>query len=64
MGNIDDHMTKLELQKKLKLHRNTVSRMLARGLFPNAFRTEGGRWRIPVRDVEKYINSGKRGGKA
>lgn len=51
---MNEYITKVELEVRLKLHRNTVTRLLARRRFPNAFRT-GGRWRIPVSDIEAFI---------
>ncbi len=55
---LDEHVTKTELESRLRLHRNTVTRLLAAGHFPNAFRA-GGRWRIPVRDVEAFVRNGR-----
>jgi excisionase family DNA binding protein len=52
-----EHMTKVELEQRLRLHRNTVSKLLQQGRFPNAFRM-GGRWRIPVTDIEAFLRSG------
>jgi excisionase family DNA binding protein len=51
---MSDLITKVELEVRLKLHRNTVTRLLAQGRFPNAFRT-GGRWRIPLSDLEAFV---------
>lgn len=49
-----EYITKVEVEVRLKLHRNTVSRLLAQGRFPNAFRA-GGRWRIPVTDLDSFV---------
>lgn len=49
------HVTKAELQHMLKLHRNTVSKLLAEGHFPNAFLLPKGQWRIPMSDVLSFI---------
>jgi len=51
---VHQFITKSELQARLLLHRNTIGRMLAQGRFPNAIKT-GGRWRIPVQDVEAFL---------
>lgn len=51
---MNEYITKVELEVRLKLHRNTVTRLLAQRRFPNAFRT-GGRWRIPLSDIERFI---------
>ncbi|MBD3241601.1 MAG: helix-turn-helix domain-containing protein [Chitinivibrionales bacterium] len=55
---VERYLTKADVEATLQLHRNTVSRLLAKGCFPGAFRT-GGRWRIPVRDLEIFAESGK-----
>jgi len=59
---VEEHMTKTEVESRLKLHRNTVSRLLAEGRFPNAFR-HGNRWRIPTPDVEAFIQQRKSNGR-
>lgn len=51
---MSEYITKVELEVRLKLHRNTVTRLLAQRRFPNAFRT-GGRWRIPVSDLDAFV---------
>ena len=53
---VERYLTKADVEATLQLHRNTVSRLLAKGCFPGAFRT-GGRWRIPVRDLENFAGS-------
>ncbi len=55
---VERYLTKADVEATLQLHRNTVARMLARGCFPRAFRT-GGRWRIPVGDVEAFVTNGQ-----
>ena len=49
----DEYLTKKEVEACLRLHRNTVGRLLANGRFPNAFRA-GHQWRIPTGDVEAF----------
>jgi len=49
-------VTKAQLELRLQLHRNTVTRLLAKGCFPNAFRVNQ-QWRIPITDVETYMQS-------
>lgn len=51
---MEEHLTGKELAGHLKLHRNTMSKLINRGEFPNAFRIERD-WRIPVSDVEAWI---------
>ena len=41
----EELLTKVQIEAELRLHRNTVTRLLQRGEFPNAF-LSGGRWRI------------------
>lgn len=55
---VERYLTKADVETTLQLHRNTVSRLLANGCFPRAFRT-GGRWRIPVGDVEAFAANGQ-----
>ena len=55
---VERYLTKADVETTLQLHRNTVSRLLAKGCFPGAFRT-GGRWRIPVRDLENFAANEK-----
>jgi excisionase family DNA binding protein len=50
---IERYLTKPDVEATLNLHRNTLTRLLAAGRFPRAFRT-GNRWRIPVGDVERF----------
>lgn len=38
------------------MHRNTVTKMLRRGDFPNAF-LSGGRWRIPASDLDEFMKT-------
>jgi len=57
---LQDHITKVEVEVRLKLHRNTVTRLLSQGRFPNAFRA-GGRWRIPISDVAAFIDDRRAG---
>lgn len=45
-----------EVADKLRLHRKVVSRMVARGDFPGAFKA-GRDWRIPQSSVDAYIAS-------
>ena len=52
----EEYLTKKEVEGKLRLHRNTVTRLLAAGRFPGAFRA-GQQWRIPVSDVEALSQS-------
>lgn len=47
-------ITKGQLETRLQLHRNTVTRLLASGCFPNAF-TVNRQWRIPISDVESFM---------
>jgi hypothetical protein len=47
-------ITKGQLEMRLQLHRNTVTRLLATGCFPNAF-TVNRQWRIPLSDVESFM---------
>ena len=47
-------ITKGQLELRLQLHRNTVTRLLAAGCFPNAFLVNR-QWRIPIGDVELFI---------
>ena len=49
-------VTKAQLELRLQLHRNTVTRLLAKDCFPNAFRVNQ-QWRIPITDVESYMQS-------
>lgn len=55
---VERYLTKADVEATLQLHRNTVSRLLAQGCFPGAFRT-GGRWRIPVGDLESFAARAK-----
>jgi len=52
----EEYLTKKEVEAKLRLHRNTVTRLLAAGRFPGAFRA-GQQWRIPAGDVEIFIHA-------
>ncbi len=54
---VERFLTKADVEVTLQLHRNTVTRLLTAGCFPRAFRT-GGRWRIPVGDVERFVANG------
>lgn len=49
----DELLTKVQVEVHLRLHRNTVTRLLQSGAFPKAFQA-GGRWRIPSSDVEAF----------
>ena len=49
-------VTKAQVELRLQLHRNTVTKLLAKGCFPNAFRVNQ-QWRIPLTDVEAYMQS-------
>ncbi len=51
-----EYLTKKEVEARLRLHRNTVGRLLATGRFPNAFRT-GRQWRIPAGDVDAFVQT-------
>lgn len=51
-----EYLTKKEVEAQLRLHRNTVGRLLASGRFPNAFRA-GRHWRIPAGDLEVFIRT-------
>jgi excisionase family DNA binding protein len=54
---VERFLTKTDVEVTLQLHRNTVTRLLSKGCFPRAFRT-GGRWRIPVGDVQQFVANG------
>lgn len=56
------HLTTCEVARILRVHRNTVSKMLGAGRFPNAFRL-GNQWRIPRADVDAVVSSGRSGDK-
>lgn len=55
MNELPRCITKCQLELRLQLHRNTVSRLLAAGCFPNAFLVNR-QWRIPISDVEQFIH--------
>ena len=59
---VDHYLTRREVEARLSLHRNTVGRLLARGAFPNAFKTPGGRWRIPASDLWAFVQSRRSAG--
>jgi excisionase family DNA binding protein len=42
------------LERELAISRSTASGLLQNGSFPNAFRLDGGAWRIPRSDVEAF----------
>ena len=52
----EEYLTKKEVEARLRLHRNTVGRLLAAGRFPNAFRA-GRQWRIPMGDIEAFVQA-------
>ncbi|MCF3944882.1 helix-turn-helix domain-containing protein [Oceanobacillus alkalisoli] len=48
---LDTTQTAIRLEKKSA---PLVSEMIRKGVFPNAFKDDISRWRIPIRDIEKY----------
>ena len=59
MHRTSPYLTKGQLEERLQLHRNTVTRLLAAGHFPNAFLVNR-QWRIPVSDVDAFVRSSPR----
>ena len=53
-------LTVRQVAERLNISRNTVLRMIARGVFPGARKLGGpgkGRkeWRIPTEDIDRYL---------
>lgn len=48
---LDTTQTAIRLEKKSA---PLVSEMIRKGVFPNAFKDDISRWRIPIRNIEKY----------
>lgn len=50
-------LTATELAARLRVHRETITRYIAAGLFPGSYRMKGprGQWRIPQAAVIAYI---------
>lgn len=49
-------LSRRDLEDRLNLHRNTIGNLLKRGVFPNAFKTPGGHWRVPQADYEAFVH--------
>lgn len=57
----DGYLRRTDLERRLRLSRNTVSRKLHRGEFPGAFQVNGrGDWRIPPSGLREYIEQRQR----
>jgi excisionase family DNA binding protein len=56
MTNSNDTLTTADLGKRLRVHRNTVNRLLRENAFPNAYRICR-RWRVPETDVLAFIST-------
>lgn len=52
---LDKCLSTRELGERLNVCRNTVLTMLQRGAFEHAFKTPGGQWRVPAKDVEAFL---------
>jgi len=59
MTETPEQFTRAEVEKQLRMHRNTVLSHLQKGHFPGAWKTDpNGEWKIPQSAIDAFIARG------